>query len=73
MGLEELVLRIRMGDKSAVKDLISIYGNAVYLRAFERTQDKELAPKPQGRRSGSLWPLYSSSPTRTVGRSGSGI
>ncbi len=43
MGLEELVLRIRMGDKSAVKDLISIYGNAVYLRAFERTQDKELA------------------------------
>lgn len=43
MGLEDLVLRIRMGDKAAVKDLISIYGNAVYLRAFERTQDKELA------------------------------
>jgi hypothetical protein len=43
MGLEELVRRIRMGDKAAVKDLISIYGNAVYLRAFERTQDKELA------------------------------
>lgn len=43
MGLDELVLRIRMGDKAAVKDLISIYGNAVYLRAFERTQDKELA------------------------------
>lgn len=43
MGLEELVRRIRMGDKAAVKDLISIYGNAVYLRALERTQDKELA------------------------------
>jgi len=43
MQLEELVSRIRRGDKSAVKDLVSIYGNAVYLRAFERTQDKELA------------------------------
>lgn len=43
MGLEELVRRIRFGDKTAVKDLISIYGNAVYLRALERTQDKELA------------------------------
>ena len=43
MELEELVRRIRMGDKAAVKDLISIYGNSVYLRAFERTQDKELA------------------------------
>lgn len=43
MGLEELVRRIRMGDKAAVKDLISIYGNAVHLRALERTQDKELA------------------------------
>jgi len=43
MQLEELVRRIRLGDKNAVKDLVSIYGNAVYLRAFERTQDKELA------------------------------
>lgn len=43
MELEELVRRIRLGDKAAVKDLISIYGNSVYLRAFERTQDKELA------------------------------
>lgn len=43
MQLEELVRRIRRGDKAAVKDLVSIYGNAVYLRAFERTQDKELA------------------------------
>ena len=43
MELEELVRRIRFGDKTAIKDLISIYGNSVYARAFERTQDKELA------------------------------
>lgn len=43
MDLEELVRRIRFGDKTAIRDLISIYGNSVYARAFERTQDKELA------------------------------
>lgn len=43
MQLEELVRRIRRGDKAAVKDLVSIYGNAVYLRAYERTRDKGLA------------------------------
>ena len=43
MQLEELVSRIRHGDKSAIKELIATYGNAVYQRAFERTQDKELA------------------------------
>ena len=43
MQLEELVRRIRHGDKSAIKELVATYGNAVYQRAFERTQDKELA------------------------------
>ena len=43
MQLEELVRRIRRGDKNAIKELVAIYGNAVYQRAFERTQDKELA------------------------------
>jgi hypothetical protein len=43
MQLEELVLRIRRGDKEAVKELVSVYGSAVYHRAFERTHDKELA------------------------------
>ena len=43
MDLEELVRRIRFGDKTAIRDLISIYGNSVYARALERTQDKELA------------------------------
>ena len=43
MQLEELVSRIRRGDKEAVKELVSAYGNAVYQRAFERTHDKELA------------------------------
>ena len=43
MQLEELVSRIRHGDKGAIKELVATYGNAVYQRAFERTQDKELA------------------------------
>lgn len=43
MQLEELVRRIRRGDKNAIKELVATYGNAVYQRAFERTQDKELA------------------------------
>lgn len=43
MQLEELVQRIRRGDKGAIKELVAAYGNAVYQRAFERTQDKELA------------------------------
>ena len=43
MQLEELVRRIRHGDKGAIKELVATYGNAVYQRAFERTQDKELA------------------------------
>lgn len=43
MQLEELVRRIRLGDKNAIKELVAAYGNAVYQRAFERTQDKELA------------------------------
>lgn len=43
MQLEELVHRIRRGDKEAVKELVSFYGNSVYQRAFERTHDKELA------------------------------
>lgn len=43
MELEKLVRRIRTGDKTAVKDLVAVYGNSVYLRALERTKDKELA------------------------------
>jgi hypothetical protein len=43
MELEALVRRIRLGDKTAVKDLVAVYGNSVYLRALERTKDKELA------------------------------
>jgi len=43
MELEELVRRIRLGDKTAVKDLVAVYGNSVYLRALERTKDKQLA------------------------------
>ena len=43
MQLEELVRRIRRGDKEAVKELVSAYGNSVYQRAYERTRDKELA------------------------------
>lgn len=43
MQLEELVRRIRSGDKEAVKELVSAYGNSVYQRAFDRTHDKELA------------------------------
>ena len=43
MSLEELVRRIRHGDKNAIKELVAAYGSAVYQRAFERTQDKELA------------------------------
>ncbi len=43
MQLEDLVSRIRSGDKNAIRELVSAYGNAVYQRAFERTQDKDLA------------------------------
>ena len=43
MQLSELVRRIRSGEKEAVKELVSTYGSAVYQRAFERTNDKELA------------------------------
>lgn len=43
MQLEELVRRIRHGDKDAISELVATYGNAVYQRAFERTNDRELA------------------------------
>ena len=43
MQLSELVRRIRSGEKEAVKELVATYGSAVYQRAFERTNDKELA------------------------------
>jgi hypothetical protein len=43
MQLSELVLRIRRGEKEAVKELVAAYGSAVYQRAFERTGDRELA------------------------------
>ncbi|MDD4311170.1 MAG: hypothetical protein PHW41_01665 [Eubacteriales bacterium] len=43
MQLSELVRRIRRGEKEAVKELVAAYGSAVYQRAFERTNDKELA------------------------------
>jgi len=43
MQLSELVRRIRRGEKEAVKELVATYGSAVYQRAFERTNDKELA------------------------------
>lgn len=43
MQLEDLVSRIRSGDKGAIRELVSLYGSAVYQRAFERLQDKELA------------------------------
>jgi len=43
MQLSELVRRIRSGEKEAVKELVATYGSAVYQRAFERTNDIELA------------------------------
>ena len=43
MQLSELVRRIRSGEKEAVKELVATYGSTVYQRAFERTNDKELA------------------------------
>ena len=43
MQLSDLVNRIRRGDKEAVKELVATYGSAVYQRAFERTNDRELA------------------------------
>jgi len=43
MQLSELVRRIRRGEKEAVKELVAAYGSTVYQRAFERTNDKELA------------------------------
>lgn len=43
MHLEALVGRIRSGDKGAIRELVSVYGSAVYQRALERLQDKELA------------------------------
>ena len=43
MDLELLVLRIRRGDKSALRELISMCGGDVYKKAYERTKDAELA------------------------------
>ncbi len=43
MSLGGLVSRIRSGDKSAIRELVSLYGGAIYRRALERLQDKELA------------------------------
>lgn len=43
MQLSEMVLRIRRGEKEAVKELVAAYGSTVYQRAFERTGDRELA------------------------------
>jgi len=43
MQLSDLVRRIRSGEKEAVKELVAVYGSAVFQRAFERTGDKDLA------------------------------
>ena len=43
MSLGGLVNRIRSGDKSAIRELVSLYGGAIYRRALERLQDKGLA------------------------------
>ena len=43
MELKELALRIRRGDREALKTLISEYGVGVYQKAYQKTQDKVLA------------------------------
>ena len=43
MELATLVQRIRLGDREALKALIAEYGAGVYRKAYQKTQDKELA------------------------------
>lgn len=43
MELADLVQRIRRGDREALKTLIAEYGAGVYRKAYQKTQDKELA------------------------------
>lgn len=43
MQLEQLIQRIRLGERAAVRELVAAYGNDVYKRAYERLQDRELA------------------------------
>lgn len=43
MELSEMVQRIRRGDREALRELISEYGAGVYRKAYQKTQDKDLA------------------------------
>ena len=43
MELSDLVQRIRRGDREALRALIAEYGAGVYRKAYQKTQDKELA------------------------------
>ena len=43
MELSELVQRIRRGDREALRELIAQYGAGVYRKAYQKTQDKDLA------------------------------
>ncbi|MEG1524970.1 MAG: hypothetical protein RRZ24_09850 [Clostridia bacterium] len=43
MELDQLVARIRRGDKSALKELIAACGANVYQKAYAKTQDANLA------------------------------
>ncbi len=43
MELSELVQRIRRGDREALRGLIAQYGAGVYRKAYQKTQDKDLA------------------------------
>jgi hypothetical protein len=63
MQLEELVRRIRQGDKNAVKELVATYGNAVYQRALERTNDRELAREAARQTFGQFVAIVQQQPT----------
>lgn len=43
MELSEIMRRIRLGDREALKELIARYGGGVYKRALAKTGDKALA------------------------------
>ena len=63
MQLEELVRRIRQGDKGAIKELVATYGNAVFQRALERTNDRELAREAARQTFGQFVAIVQQQPT----------
>ncbi len=43
MQWEDVVNRVRSGDRSAVRELVATYGERVYARAYAKTKDASLA------------------------------